>query len=124
MYCSIIKDECHSVARLFKRDYNLSLSRWWRDTIPIGAWRSPASALAWGARGRRFKSSRPDLWDQPHTKPPYRIDMAVFFNAQPGKLGHYLFLMPARGRLYEVTQQGENHVQLANTPQDHLPGGD
>ena len=26
----------------------------------IGAWRSPASALAWGARGRRFKSSRPD----------------------------------------------------------------
>ncbi len=26
----------------------------------FGAWRSPASALAWGARGRRFKSSRPD----------------------------------------------------------------
>jgi len=26
----------------------------------IGAWRSPASALAWGARGRRFESSRPD----------------------------------------------------------------
>ena len=26
----------------------------------IGAWRRPASALAWGARGRRFKSSRPD----------------------------------------------------------------
>ena len=26
----------------------------------LGAWRSPASALAWGARGRRFKSSRPD----------------------------------------------------------------
>ena len=25
-----------------------------------GAWRSPASALAWGARGRRFKSFRPD----------------------------------------------------------------
>ena len=29
-------------------------------TLAIGAWRSPASALAWGARGRRFKSSRPD----------------------------------------------------------------
>ena len=60
MYCSIIRGECHSVARLFKRDYNLSLShrRW--DATPIGAWRSPASALAWGARGRRFKSSRPD----------------------------------------------------------------
>jgi hypothetical protein len=28
--------------------------------MEIGAWRSPASALAWGARGRRFKSSRPD----------------------------------------------------------------
>src|SRR5687768_473575 len=28
--------------------YNLSLQ--------IGAWRSPASALAWGARGRRFES--------------------------------------------------------------------
>jgi hypothetical protein len=26
----------------------------------IGAWRSPASAPAWGAGGRRFKSSRPD----------------------------------------------------------------
>ena len=34
------------------RDYNPRRS--------IGAWRSPASALAWGARGRRFKSSRPD----------------------------------------------------------------
>src|SRR6266496_4357222 len=52
MYCSIIEGECHRVARLFKCDYNLPL--------PIGAWRSPASALAWGARGRRFKSSRPD----------------------------------------------------------------
>ena len=35
-----------------KHDYNPLRS--------IGAWRSPASALAWGARGRRFKSSRPD----------------------------------------------------------------
>ena len=25
-----------------------------------GAWRSPASALAWGARGPGFKSQRPD----------------------------------------------------------------
>jgi hypothetical protein len=83
MYCSIIRSECHSVARIFKRDYNAFLpigaqpeanltggakvgvlgckidnrilDRWF-----IGAWRSPASALAWGARGRRFKSSRPD----------------------------------------------------------------
>ncbi len=30
--------------------------------LQIGAWRSPASALAWGARGRRFESSRPDLF--------------------------------------------------------------
>ena len=28
----------------------------------IGAWRSPASALALGARGRRFESCRPDLF--------------------------------------------------------------
>ncbi len=28
----------------------------------IGTWRSLVSALAWGARGRRFKSSRPDHW--------------------------------------------------------------
>ena len=35
-----------------KRGYNPPRS--------FGAWRSPASALAWGARGRRFKSSRPD----------------------------------------------------------------
>ena len=37
---------------MFKYGYN--------PALPIGAWRSPASALAWGARGRRFKSSRPD----------------------------------------------------------------
>jgi len=41
-----------SFARMAKHDYNPLRS--------IGAWRSPASALAWGARGRRFKSSRPD----------------------------------------------------------------
>jgi hypothetical protein len=29
--------------------------------LPYGAWRSLASALAWGARGRRFKSCRPDF---------------------------------------------------------------
>ncbi len=39
-------------ARMIKYGYNPLRS--------IGAWRSPASALAWGARGRRFKSSRPD----------------------------------------------------------------
>jgi hypothetical protein len=27
----------------------------------FGAWRSLASALAWGARGRRFESCRPDF---------------------------------------------------------------
>ncbi len=32
------------------------------QTISIGAWRSPASALAWGARGPGFKSQRPDRW--------------------------------------------------------------
>ena len=26
-----------------------------------GAWRSPASALAWGVRGRGFESRRPDI---------------------------------------------------------------
>ena len=41
------------VARTIGTRYNVSRS--------IGAWRSPVSALAWGARGRRFKSSRPDL---------------------------------------------------------------
>jgi hypothetical protein len=45
----------------------------------IGAWRSPASALAWGARGRRFKSSRPDTWEQSQQIPSYHQDMAVFF---------------------------------------------
>ena len=30
------------------------------DTSVNGAWRSLASALAWGARGPRFKSGRPD----------------------------------------------------------------
>ena len=28
----------------------------------LGTWRSPASALAWGARGRGFKSRRSDLY--------------------------------------------------------------
>jgi hypothetical protein len=37
MYCSIIRGECHLVARIFKRDYNAFL--------PIGAWRSPVARL-------------------------------------------------------------------------------
>ena len=28
----------------------------------IGAWRSPASALAWGVRGPGFESQRPDFY--------------------------------------------------------------
>ncbi len=32
----------------------------WRRLWSIGAWRSLASALDWGSRGRRFKSCRPD----------------------------------------------------------------
>ena len=32
----------------------------WYNFLLFGAWRSLASALAWGASGRRFKSSRPD----------------------------------------------------------------
>ena len=34
----------------------------YRPTTLFGAWRSPASALALGARGRRFESCRPDLY--------------------------------------------------------------
>ena len=30
--------------------------------VPVGAWRSPVSALVWGTRGRWFKSSRPDQY--------------------------------------------------------------
>ena len=37
----------------------------YNPALPIGAWRSPASALAWGARGRRFESSRPDRTEKP-----------------------------------------------------------
>jgi hypothetical protein len=45
-----------NIVRIRKGYYNTaSLNK------SIGAWRSPASALAWGARGRRFKSSRPDF---------------------------------------------------------------
>ena len=39
------------VARTILTRYNL---------CQFGAWRSPASALAWGARGPGFKSQRPD----------------------------------------------------------------
>ncbi len=35
-------------------------SLYFASTFGIGAWRSLASALAWGARGRGFKSRRPD----------------------------------------------------------------
>ena len=45
------------VASPFWRASVLALRRFKR---PVGAWRSLASALASGARGRRFKSSRPD----------------------------------------------------------------
>ena len=37
-YCSIIRDECHLVARTLKRDYNISLP-------DLGAWRSPVAHL-------------------------------------------------------------------------------
>ena len=30
------------------------------NCLSVGAWRSLASALEWGSRGRRFKSARPD----------------------------------------------------------------
>jgi hypothetical protein len=42
------------IARNPIRDYNTAL--------PDGAWRSPASALAWGARSPGFKSRRPDCF--------------------------------------------------------------
>ena len=32
-----------------------------QDPISLGLWRSLASALDWGSRGRRFKSCQPDL---------------------------------------------------------------
>src|SRR5215212_9010551 len=73
-YCSIIRGECHLVARIFKRDYNLLL--------PIGAWRSPASALAWGARGRRFKSSRPDSLEKLPQKRQNICQAVVFLMSQ------------------------------------------
>jgi hypothetical protein len=37
-YCSIIRDECHLVARTLKRDYNVLLP-------DLGAWRSPVAHL-------------------------------------------------------------------------------
>ncbi len=40
------------IVRIPDRGYNTAL--------PDGAWRSPASALAWGARGPGFNSRRPD----------------------------------------------------------------
>jgi hypothetical protein len=36
----------------------------WISWIVFGAWRSPVSALVWGTRGRRFKSSRSDHLNQ------------------------------------------------------------
>ena len=38
--------------------------------VPVGAWRSPVSALVWGTRGRGFKSRRPD-----QTHPMTRCDL-------------------------------------------------
>ena len=43
------------IARFGDTGYNTAL--------PDGAWRSPASALAWGARGPGFNSRRPDTKD-------------------------------------------------------------
>src|SRR5690349_5096972 len=56
----------NSFARNRKGGYNATRS--------IGAWRSPASALAWGARGRRFESCRPDS-----KKCPSREGVFLFF---------------------------------------------
>jgi hypothetical protein len=44
--------ESSFIAGIPNQDYNTAL--------PDGAWRSPASALAWGARGPGFNSRRPD----------------------------------------------------------------
>ncbi len=33
--------------------------------MSFGAWRSPASALQWGCKGRRFESDRPDQIKKP-----------------------------------------------------------
>ena len=55
---------CLNLAKLFKIDLKIWLAFFCErayNLVPYGAWRSPASVLAWGARGRRFKSFRPDL---------------------------------------------------------------
>ena len=45
-----------------------------------GAWRSLASALAWGARGRRFKSCRPDFQLYPPMADKKRIYKPSIYN--------------------------------------------
>ena len=42
--------------RRLRRDRRIPIVR----AVPVGAWRSPVSALVWGTRGRGFKSRRPD----------------------------------------------------------------
>ena len=51
--CSL-KPPAAFVASRQRPPYNLITCR------PVGAWRSPVSALVWGTRGRGFKSRRSD----------------------------------------------------------------
>ena len=47
----------------------------------VGAWRSLVSALRWGCRGRRFKSSRPDhlyQWVTGFTRNPLFVWVAIW----------------------------------------------
>ena len=46
-----------------------------------GAWRSPASALQWGCKGRRFESDRPDQIK----KKPLSISGFFFNDSEQGR---------------------------------------
>ena len=49
-----------SVARIAGQTIDGTSKRPYSYRPSVGAWRSLASALQWGCRGRRFESSRPD----------------------------------------------------------------
>jgi hypothetical protein len=66
--------------------------------VPVGAWRSPVSALVWGTRGREFKSRRPDQQNQPvlTIMLPRKHLLGSVWGADRRRLGPFFLGLPKR----------------------------
>ena len=74
-----------------------------------GLWRSLVSALVWGTRGRRFKSSQPDTNVVRHQKLASHI---VAFTGQGSATG---FLDALRATLHELIENFDDQARISHS---------